>query len=40
MSIAEVLVNTRQAADIVAPTKMDRPEDIEPNPSTGASTAR
>ncbi|MER7073867.1 PhoX family phosphatase [Terrabacter sp. NPDC000476] len=35
MSVAEVLVNTRLAADTVGPTKMDRPEDIEPNPVNG-----
>ncbi|WP_411970402.1 PhoX family protein [Saccharothrix longispora] len=28
----EVYVFTRQAADKVGPTKMDRPEDVEPNP--------
>ncbi|MGM1065017.1 PhoX family protein [Saccharothrix sp. Mg75] len=28
----EVYVFTRQAADAVGPTKMDRPEDVEPNP--------
>ncbi|MGA6163011.1 PhoX family protein [Amycolatopsis magusensis] len=31
----EVYVFTRQAADKVLPTKMDRPEDIEPNPVNG-----
>lgn len=35
MSVAEVLVFTRLAADKMAPTKMDRPEDIEPNPVNG-----
>ncbi|MDP9399265.1 MAG: DUF839 domain-containing protein, partial [Actinomycetota bacterium] len=34
-SVEEVLVHTRLAADTVRPTKMDRPEDIEPNPVTG-----
>ncbi|HSO70377.1 MAG TPA: PhoX family phosphatase [Arachnia sp.] len=35
MSVEEVLVWTRIAADRMGATKMDRPEDMEPNPLTG-----
>lgn len=35
MSGEEVLVYTREAADHVGATKMDRPENVEPHPTTG-----
>jgi secreted PhoX family phosphatase len=36
MSVEEVFVFTREAADKAGATKMDRPEEVERNPKTGA----